>query len=541
MSRKKVLIIQLARMGDIIQTLPLLKRLNEHIDSVQITFTCVKEFSHILNSTRLIHRFIKIPALDVYKLCCEHDDSILNRVCLHPFLCETYDLVVNLTHDSVSGVISNSIRAREKTGVVKDGKSTEYIPDKWGRYLFSVVHKRKENSFNLVDIHVGMGTVPHMPVRRFLNINPLAWKRVEELLRFNGVEKNCRLVGLHLGASTSYRVWPVEYFVELAGNILIETDATVVLTGAGDNEIHASEDFMKISYKRGYSLARIVNLVGKTSLAELTALLARLDLLVACDTGPIHIAAAVGTPTLGLYMATAFPGETAPYGEGHVVITPTAPCYPCLQIPQYTSCELKCRHFIRPETIFHICRFILENRRDDLFYWHIPEDTEVQISVARFLANGTLMYVPIRHSTDPVFARQVAERYMWEAILGLDPDSTIAILPNRELLIREITARLVTIRSLYRITLDALAILHNHFDLKDNKSLKEREIAFFKLLSTLGRQMTVTLLEDFFCFMSIPCQNQPLQPEDIRQIWAGRHKDLGRAFERYTTGIGWVV
>ena len=71
---------------------------------------------------------------------------------------------------------------------------------------------------------------------------------------------------------------------------------------------------------------------GKTSLKTLSALLERVDLLVTNDSGPMHIAAALGTPVVALFGPTN-PGLTGPYGDGHIVIRKEMECSPCLRGP----------------------------------------------------------------------------------------------------------------------------------------------------------------------------------------------------------------
>jgi ADP-heptose:LPS heptosyltransferase len=69
---------------------------------------------------------------------------------------------------------------------------------------------------------------------------------------------------------------------------------------------------------------------GETSLKELCAILKRVDLMVTCDSGPMHIAAAMGTPTVALFGPTD-PERTGPYGGGHKVLQGRMTCIPCFK------------------------------------------------------------------------------------------------------------------------------------------------------------------------------------------------------------------
>jgi len=74
---------------------------------------------------------------------------------------------------------------------------------------------------------------------------------------------------------------------------------------------------------------RAANLAGRTTPSELAAVLAQCDLLIGIDSGPMHVAAAMGLPGVGLFGPTD-PGRTGPQGEGHEIIFHRQPCWPCM-------------------------------------------------------------------------------------------------------------------------------------------------------------------------------------------------------------------
>ena len=74
--------------------------------------------------------------------------------------------------------------------------------------------------------------------------------------------------------------------------------------------------------------AKLINLIGKTTVWQLGALIERCNLYLTCDSGPMHIAAAVGTPTIALFGPTN-PTRHQPFGEGHHVIEKDVSCRPC--------------------------------------------------------------------------------------------------------------------------------------------------------------------------------------------------------------------
>jgi len=122
-------------------------------------------------------------------------------------------------------------------------------------------------------------------------------------------------IAIHPFTSDPVKQWPVERFIELAKRITQEMNVRVVLVGKT-----AEGDTLQ---SRVSPSDRVINLINKTSLVELAQVLKQCKLLVTCDSGPMHLAAAVGTPVVALFRND-LAGKTAkrwgPWGEGHTVI-----------------------------------------------------------------------------------------------------------------------------------------------------------------------------------------------------------------------------
>ena len=132
----------------------------------------------------------------------------------------------------------------------------------------------------------------------------------EKMLNAYGIKSSDQsLIALNAGATNSRaKCWPEERFAELADKLVNEIDTSIVLIGADSERENADRIISQMN-----SANRAINLAGKTSIAELIGLLARCSLLVTNDTGPAHVAAALGTPTLTIFGPTN-EFETAPLG-----------------------------------------------------------------------------------------------------------------------------------------------------------------------------------------------------------------------------------
>lgn len=155
-------------------------------------------------------------------------------------------------------------------------------------------------------------------------------------------------VGLHVGAHAPSRRWPVDRFALVAAHLRRRWGCSFVITGGRDE----SEDTAKLVDRLGHQgvpAPTVYDLTGKTSLGSLGAVLNRLDLLVSNDTGPAHLAEAVGTPTVRLF-GPVDPARWAPLDrDRHRIVRRPVVCSPC----GYTVCPIdhRCLEGVYPSAV----------------------------------------------------------------------------------------------------------------------------------------------------------------------------------------------
>ncbi len=158
--------------------------------------------------------------------------------------------------------------------------------------------------------------VPQRAVYRFY-YSQAARESALDLLRRHQLEEG-RFVCFHLGANWEPKRWPVSHFAALADLIEERFHCPVVVTG------HAKDQALWTAFEKGVSKARVIPLMGKTSLEELAALLRRAAFFVTGDSGPMHIAAGAGARVLALFGPTD-PRRTGPRGPGDSVVLDFVP------------------------------------------------------------------------------------------------------------------------------------------------------------------------------------------------------------------------
>ncbi len=152
-----------------------------------------------------------------------------------------------------------------------------------------------------------------------LNTDSVSEEWADKFLKENRIERNDILVGLNPGSYSQARRWPEDRYAKLADEIIRGFNAKVlVFSGPGDDGVVSNV----------CSAAREDLIVGRTDLLQLAALCRKCRVVVSNDTGPAHIASAVGTPVITISGATD-PVRTGPYGEGNIAINKSLSCSPC--------------------------------------------------------------------------------------------------------------------------------------------------------------------------------------------------------------------
>jgi len=195
----------------------------------------------------------------------------------------------------------------------------------------------------------------------FLNTQPDGSLEVSEarkstardFLRARGVREDSLLVALCPGSINSRaKRWPAERYAALADRLIDELGAQVLLVGS-NAEAGVSQEVS------GQMRRQPLTLTGQTDLAELVATLSLVDLLVTNDTGPAHIASALGRPTLVIFGPTN-PLTTRPFSPLGEIVRKPPDCAPCM----LRDCPIdhRCMTAITPADVFERARTLLTDK-----------------------------------------------------------------------------------------------------------------------------------------------------------------------------------
>ena len=352
---RRIVIVNLTRLGDLLQTSPTIAGLHAVHPEAKITLVAEKNFAEVCESIpgvdrvhridldRLGHLLLEGPARigDAYQYVREVVDELR---------AEDFELALNYSSSRMSAVLLSLLRIPDVRGWAMTSDGYRSIRTPWARLFAASCLNRRMASFNLVDCYRGVAGCLEAPVDGLsFRIADGARQSIASRLAEMGVASDASLVALQLGASREIRQWPIESFARVAHELASDGHRIVLLGGGGDRPLAE-----RLVAACADAPSAPVDLCGRTSIQELGALLERCSLLLTGDTGPMHMAAATRTPVVGLFFGPALPFDTGPYGNGHVVLHAGVGCAPCDHAVQ--CLDPFCRRTLTPELIADVAR-----------------------------------------------------------------------------------------------------------------------------------------------------------------------------------------
>ena len=164
------------------------------------------------------------------------------------------------------------------------------------------------------------------------------------------------VVAIHPGAGNITKEWPQEHFSALIDLLIEKHDVNILLVGGPDDVAIADALMNVVLHKHA-----VASMAGRTSLAQLPRLLKNCALYIGNDSGPKHVAAAVGIPTIGIHSGVVDPTEWGPIGPNAVALRRNMTCSPCY-LANAEDCPraLACLRFFDPSMVYETAAIMLD-------------------------------------------------------------------------------------------------------------------------------------------------------------------------------------
>ena len=332
------LVIQLARLGDLVQTLPALHALQSRHPDRAFDLLCAAPLADLVRAGFSVNRVLPWDGgrCRTWANDWAHDPlGAVHRLQqyiegLSPW---RYEDAYNLNQHA-RAILAAHLLAARVTGAGAAGLQSAELSS-WAAYLRGVAGHRGLNRVHLADAFCGLCGV--RPRGRASIIRPGTVELPSDL---EGIGRNGdNWAAVVIGAGDTERCVPPKVWTAwIAAFLAADSHAKVVLIGSGGERetAHAIQSALPAML-----LGRVWDATGRTTLPQLMTILSRNKWVVGADTGPLHLGTAVGAQAVGFYFARARVHETGPYGEGHWVFQHKAGASPA-NWPIGPSIELMC-------------------------------------------------------------------------------------------------------------------------------------------------------------------------------------------------------
>lgn len=331
-----ILIVKMSAIGDVIHTLPALNAIRRHYPKARVTWLVEEAARDLVIGHEALNRVLvskrkrwlkelrgpgRLKAVkEVYNFLKELRDTY-------------YDLILDFQALLKSGILIALARGKRKVGFGRGLEHMEYSYIFLNERIPAVGMEHHALSRGLMMLNALGITTPEVEYK--LPVFDGDRQKAQALLRRYGLQNNHRIVAINPVAKWETKLWSDQKFARLADSLIAQYTCEIIFTGS-------SSDSPKIDDIISNMKSRAVNLAGETTLKILAVIYANAKMVVSTDTGPMHLAAAVGTPVVALFGPTA-PWRTGPYGPGHQVVRVDLECIPCFK----RQCETTaCMHHI---------------------------------------------------------------------------------------------------------------------------------------------------------------------------------------------------
>jgi len=361
-SIKDILVIQLTKMGDFLQTTPLLYGIKQKYPRANLAVMTDTRCVEIASDVSFIDEVIPLGLTSLHRKINDSQCSIFEKYSylaqqLSSLEMRHFDIIYNINFSKITAILCQLFRNSNVIGYRLDPKTHRVIKEPWVSFIFHLMRHRNMLRFNLVDLLASYENGDHGPSPGlFFQTNGAESPPVELM-----TTRDIPVIGLQMGCGGDLRRWPMENFADLAYKLVKDLGAKVVLFGT-KAERDLGEQFENEWCRIAGNRPReddVIDLMGKTNISQLAVSLEKCNLLITGDTGTMQLATAMGTKVLALFMATALCHETGPYGEGHYVMQAHMPCSPCTE-GESTCQRPVCQRLIHPEMVYGLVSHMLQ-------------------------------------------------------------------------------------------------------------------------------------------------------------------------------------
>ena len=325
-SPKRILLIKTHAIGDTIMITPAIKALRNKYPNAHIGLLTGLSSMRIIQGNTDIDELLAFDETALFAPKPIEIIKLIRRVRMKKF-----DMAFIFQYSSLIHLIAMAFGIPFRIGFDRDGSGfslTRTIP-------WDIADKRWTGNVFLDIANLVGAEITDKRLRINISVDDI--KFADALLKSNSVTDKNILIGIFPGGGKNTRDtvyqkrWGIEKYAAIIDVLSARYDAKIIVFGSSDEETLVS-GLVKLSH------TEIINTCGKTNLKQLSALIKRCSLLITNDSAPLHIAAAMDTPTVSLF-GPSRAKTIIEENEKHIAIQSTYPCSPCYCNSIFPGCD----------------------------------------------------------------------------------------------------------------------------------------------------------------------------------------------------------
>nr|WP_027035252.1 glycosyltransferase family 9 protein [Mesorhizobium ciceri] len=315
---RSILIIQTKYIGDVTLTSALTRNLRLAYPQASITMLCAPGLKQFIVAQGIADAAVGFESRGRGRTLLKRLTDY--RSVISDLRRRKFDLSIDLTDSKTSRIMHRLIGAPLRVGFDPSEHPMKFWEIQLANVLAATFGQGGPHYLyrNLSPLHA-LGLDCQDPTPR-LQPTRTAQEECARILAENALAKKS-YVAVHAGARFEGRCWPPQHFAAVIDEVYAKTGLRSLLVGGPDEGL-AAQGILEVA------TSPVASVVGKASLEVLTALLAEASIFLGNESGPMHIAASVGTPAVGLYGLTS-PEQWGPFGVPNRTLQPPMPC-PCI-------------------------------------------------------------------------------------------------------------------------------------------------------------------------------------------------------------------
>lgn len=342
---KKILIVRLDRIGDVVLSTPVIKALRDAYPNAHIAMMVRPYARDIVEGNPFLNEVI------VYDKDGAHRGIAGNLRFAGELRDKGFDIAIILHPTNRAHIVASLAGIPERVGY---GKKTGFLLTR------KIPHTKQFGMKHEIDYALDvLRYIGIEPKDRalYMPINGDSERKVEKMLGENGVKSSDLLVAVNPGASCASKRWGIKNFADVANSLVEKYGARVAIV-SGNIDKRFGDELASLIRKGA------INLSGKTSIGDIASLLKRCKLFISNDSGPVHIGCAVGTPVIAIFGRSdrgLSPERWGPSGKRDVVLHKMVGCEICYA----HNCRsgFKCLDSITASEVLDAAGKILKNEK----------------------------------------------------------------------------------------------------------------------------------------------------------------------------------